>query len=157
MWRSGLRNRQRHFESTAGRSRGRSLGCESWHTNTPDMLIVFSAHWKICILHWKIMIGYHGYHDYHVNDQDDDLSLVAGYVRCPDVAVADLLQVLIFQDHVFVIHYPLFWSLARSMVIGKMKWVVKRSNPTKKTQTWWTPVERWEAGSAPSMFTDRKR
>ena len=94
------------------------------------------------------MIGYHGYHDYHVNDQDDDLSLVAGYVRCPDVAVADLLQVLIFQDWLqfnirdfllimcFFIHYPLFWSLARSMVIGKMKWVVKRSNPTKKTQTW---------------------
>ena len=71
------------------------------------------------------MIGYHGYHDYHVNDQDDDLSLVAGYVRCPDVAVADLLQVLIFQDWLqfnirdfllimcFFIHYPLFWSLAR--------------------------------------------
>ena len=68
---------------------------------------------------------YHGYHDYHVNDQDDDLSLVAGYVRCPDVAVADLLQVLIFQDWLqfnirdfllimcFFIHYPLFWSLAR--------------------------------------------
>ena len=88
------------------------------------------------------MIGYHGYHDYHVNDQDDDLSLVAGYVRCPDVAVADLLQVLIFQDwlrfnicYFLLIHcYPLSFILflARSMVIGKMKWVVKKSNPTEK-------------------------
>ena len=101
MWKSGLRNHQRHSESRSGHSRGRNLGCASQSTNTPDISTNI-----YCICHVSrcpcFAVADHSDDDEDDGDDDDydddydDLSLVASYVRCTYTAVSNFLKILTF-------------------------------------------------------------
>ena len=176
-------NRQRRSGSRVERSPARNLGCGSLRTNTPGKydhwycsdrrtqsqrrkLIVWRknnqpvSHGPWCQGLWHcslrsplIILSNWQPFDGKVHKQYSKCKLIINIRVNIGTSISKNTNTNIKKRQDFLIQSSLT-NITKQVMDRYLTWARSKG---KKIPTWWTPVERCEAGSAPSMFTDKKR